>query len=197
MDTPSVSFAESELAVLRLLSAQYKDVDAATSEIARLTAELTLPKGSIHVLSDVHGEDVKLRHIINNASGTLRPLVDRIFSERSRDEKDELLSLLFYPAETLESRLPGLSPEQRTDYVFRSLNDLLAILRILSGRTSLKRVEDVLPKEYASILREKEDRFYEITGAQRTAVAVAYFTLVIFLGHQTFLAFDRIEALAR
>ncbi len=154
MDTPSVSFAESELAVLRLLSAQYKDVDAATSEIARLTAELTLPKGSIHVLSDVHGEDVKLRHIINNASGTLRPLVDRIFSERSRDEKDELLSLLFYPAETLESRLPGLSPEQRTDYVFRSLNDLLAMLRILSGRTSLKRVEDVLPKEYASILRE-------------------------------------------
>ena len=50
---------------------------------------------------------------------------------------------------------------------------------------------------YASILREKEDRFYEITGAQRTAVAVAYFTLVIFLGHQTFLAFERIEALAR
>lgn len=50
---------------------------------------------------------------------------------------------------------------------------------------------------YASILREKEDRFYEITGAQRAAVAVAYFALVIFLGHQTFLAFDRIEALAR
>jgi len=50
---------------------------------------------------------------------------------------------------------------------------------------------------YASILREKEDRFYEITSGQRAAVAIAYFTLVIFLGHQTFMALDRVEALAR
>ena len=50
---------------------------------------------------------------------------------------------------------------------------------------------------YASILREKEDKFYEVTGAQRAAIAVAYFSLVIFLGHQTFIAFDRMAALAR
>jgi Zn-dependent protease len=50
---------------------------------------------------------------------------------------------------------------------------------------------------YASILREKEDKFYEVTFPQRAAVAVAYFSLVVFLGHQTFLAFDRIGALAR
>jgi Zn-dependent protease len=50
---------------------------------------------------------------------------------------------------------------------------------------------------YASILREKEDRFYEITPRQRAAVAIAYFALVIFLGHQTFMAFDRIGELAR
>lgn len=50
---------------------------------------------------------------------------------------------------------------------------------------------------YAAILREKEDRFYEITGGQRAVVAIAYFTLVIFLGHQTFMALDRVEALAR
>jgi Zn-dependent protease len=50
---------------------------------------------------------------------------------------------------------------------------------------------------YAAILREKEDRFYEITGAQRVAIAVAYFSLVIFLGHQTFLAMDRVASLAR
>ncbi len=50
---------------------------------------------------------------------------------------------------------------------------------------------------YASIMREKEDTFYEITAAQRGAVAVTYFSLVIFLGHQTFLALARVEALAR
>lgn len=50
---------------------------------------------------------------------------------------------------------------------------------------------------YASILREKEDRFYEITNPQRVAIAIAYFSLVIFLGHQTFVTLDRVEALAR
>ncbi|HEY3056859.1 MAG TPA: site-2 protease family protein [Thermoanaerobaculia bacterium] len=50
---------------------------------------------------------------------------------------------------------------------------------------------------YASIVREKEGKFYELTGAQRTAIAVAYFSLVIFLGHQTFVALDRVKALAR
>jgi Zn-dependent protease len=49
---------------------------------------------------------------------------------------------------------------------------------------------------YASIVREKEGTFYEVTGAQRAAIAVAYFSLVIFLGHQTFVTIDRVSALA-
>ncbi|MGZ8852734.1 MAG: metalloprotease [Thermoanaerobaculia bacterium] len=51
---------------------------------------------------------------------------------------------------------------------------------------------------YASILREKkEDKYYEVTGAQRAAIAIAYFSLVIFLGHQTFTVFERVAALAK
>lgn len=51
---------------------------------------------------------------------------------------------------------------------------------------------------YASILREKEDKhFYEVTGAQRAGIAIAYFALVIFLGHQTWMAYDRLEMLRR
>lgn len=172
MATPSVSLSESELAVLRVLSRQHKDEDEATAEIVRLTAELSLPKGSIHVLSDVHGEDVKLRHIINNASGTLRPLVDSIFAERSRTDKDELLALLFYPAETLERRLPGLSSGEKADFVLRVLNDLLAILRVLSGRTSLRRVEQILPAEYASILREMLHEAFSERGPAYIAAIV-------------------------
>lgn len=51
---------------------------------------------------------------------------------------------------------------------------------------------------YASILREREDKqFYEVTGGQRAAIAVAYFSLVLFLGHQTWMALDRLEMLRR
>jgi membrane-associated protease RseP (regulator of RpoE activity) len=51
---------------------------------------------------------------------------------------------------------------------------------------------------YASIVREKTDRrFYEVTPAQRAAIAVLYFALVIFLGHQTWMTYDRLELLRR
>lgn len=51
---------------------------------------------------------------------------------------------------------------------------------------------------YASIVREKTDpRFYEITGSQRAAIAILYFALVIFLGHQTSAAYDRLELLRK
>ena len=49
---------------------------------------------------------------------------------------------------------------------------------------------------YASIDREKTDpRFYEVTPPQRAAIAILYFALVIFLGHQTWMTYDRLELL--
>jgi Zn-dependent protease len=51
---------------------------------------------------------------------------------------------------------------------------------------------------YASLDREKTDkRFYEVTPTQRAAIAVLYFALVIFLGHQTWMTYDRLEILRR
>src|SRR3954454_14813641 len=94
---------EDQLATLRPLAAQVPNVDAAVAEIARRSAELTLPRGTIHVISDIHGEDKKLRHVINNASGTLRPLVERLFKGRMDEARfRELLTLIFYPAEVVE-----------------------------------------------------------------------------------------------
>ncbi len=94
---------EDELITLRALSSRFPDIDSATAEIARLAAVLTLPKGTVHVISDVHGEDKKLRHVINNASGTLRPLVQGLFAGRmSPEEFQEFLTLIFYPAEVVE-----------------------------------------------------------------------------------------------
>ncbi len=50
---------------------------------------------------------------------------------------------------------------------------------------------------YASIVREKEDKaFYDVTFTQRAAIAAPYFILVVFLGHQTYLALDRLAAVA-
>lgn len=51
---------------------------------------------------------------------------------------------------------------------------------------------------YASLNREKSDpHYYDITGAQRAAIATLYFALVIFLGHQTWMAYGRLELLSQ
>jgi Zn-dependent protease len=49
---------------------------------------------------------------------------------------------------------------------------------------------------YASLNREKTDpHFFEITPPQRAAIAALYFGLVIFLGHQTWMAWSRMQLL--
>jgi Zn-dependent protease len=51
---------------------------------------------------------------------------------------------------------------------------------------------------YLSIVREKDDKaFYDVTVSQRVFVAIAYFGLVIFLGHQTYVNLNRLAALAK
>ena len=51
---------------------------------------------------------------------------------------------------------------------------------------------------YASIAREKDDKsFYDVTFTQRASIAVAYFFLVVFLGHQTWMSLSRLGAFPR
>lgn len=51
---------------------------------------------------------------------------------------------------------------------------------------------------YLSILREKDDKsFYDVTISQRVFIAIAYFGLVIFLGHQTYMNVNRWVALMK
>src|ERR1700753_1722359 len=100
---PGATSRQYELSLLRALARQFPNVDSAMAEIARLSAVLTLPKGTVHVISDIHGEDKKLRHVINNASGTLRPLVERLFKSKMTPQQfQEFLTLVFYPAEIVE-----------------------------------------------------------------------------------------------
>src|SRR6201984_3320177 len=106
---------DADLAKLAPLAREGPNLVSANAEIARFSAELTLPRGTIHVISDIHGEDKKLRHVINNASGTLRPLVERLLKDRMPPQQfQEFLTLVFYPAEVvgrLEETLQ--SPHER------------------------------------------------------------------------------------
>jgi fructose-1,6-bisphosphatase III len=147
---------DAELAKLAPLARERPNIDSAIAEIARLSAELTLPRGTIHVISDIHGEDKKLRHVINNASGTLRPLVERLLKDRMPPEQfQEFLTLVFYPAEVIDRLEQTLqSKQERKDYAMRTLDNLFHIVRVLAARRSLKNSMRIFPAEYRELLAE-------------------------------------------
>lgn len=145
-----------EIETLRGVARRVPNIDSAIAEIARFSAELTLPKGTIHVISDIHGEDKKLRHVINNASGTLRPLVEKLLKEKlPTEEFDEFLKLIFYPAEVVGKLEKTLrEPEDQKAYAMRTLQSLFEVIRVLAGRHSLKHAIRLFPSEYAELFSE-------------------------------------------
>ena len=156
---PGPSHAEPsryELTLLRALAREFPNIDSALAEIARLSAVTTLPKGTVHVISDIHGEDKKLRHVINNASGTLRPLVEHLFEGKMEPQEfQEFLTLTFYPAEvTLRLEQTLTDPQELRIYALRTLKHQFELVRVLASRYSLKRTMQVFPPEYADLFSE-------------------------------------------
>ncbi len=141
---------------MRALSREFPNIDRAIAEIARLSAELTLPMGTLHVISDIHGADRKLRHVINNASGNLRPLVERLLKDRlPAREFDDLVMLLFYPAEVVARLQTSLkTASEQKAYASRTLGHLFTIVRELASRRSLNGVLKVFPPQFSDLLQE-------------------------------------------
>lgn len=148
--------SELDTTLLRPLARLFPTIRQAQTEIARLTASLSLPKGTIHVLSDVHGEDVKLRHVINNASGTLRPLVEKLFAERlSAERLQQFLTLLFYPHELLQRLEPTFTSEaERVAFARATLQRLFELVRTLARRSTLERALSVLAADFRELVLE-------------------------------------------
>jgi fructose-1,6-bisphosphatase III len=131
-----------DLALLQAMSQQYRTAAAAGQELAARRAELLLAMPAIHVISDVHGEAAKLRHVINNASGRLRPLVDRLFTSRLVErERQELLAVLYYPREQMQHLRDWLNkPRRRRQWVSGMLRRQFEMIREMSGQRRLSQV---------------------------------------------------------
>lgn len=142
--------------LMQTLSDRYPSIADALAAISARSAQLALPMGTVHIVSDVHGEYKKLRHIINNASGTLRPLVDELFADMLPDDaRVELLNLIYYPREAYDYKLSLLPDEnERQVFLLGIIDAKLKILRTLAQRYSMSDVEKVLPHPYQTLFRE-------------------------------------------
>ena len=105
---------------LRLLSEKFPNAQAVVTELINLRAILSLPKGTEHFVSDLHGESSAFIHMIKNASGVVRKKVDEVYGlgtmdkgqwtmdkgqgtmGLSEEEKRALCALIYYPDERIE-----------------------------------------------------------------------------------------------
>ncbi len=136
---------ESEHKYLYELARTYPNKNAVSSEIINLCAILSLPKGTEHFMSDLHGEHEAFSHIRKSASGVIRHKVDLLFaSTLSERERSELATLIYYP----KGKLAELCDERElpTSWYKQTLVRLLDISRLVSSKYTRSKVRKRLSK---------------------------------------------------
>ncbi|MCQ2334817.1 MAG: fructose-1,6-bisphosphatase [Paludibacteraceae bacterium] len=138
---------------LRLLSEKFPTISAAATEIINLEAILSLPKGTEHFVSDLHGADEAFLHVLKNASGVIRRKVDDIYGDTlPEEEKRALCAMIYYPEERL-----AYCHQQKGDIsdVYKTrLLQVAAIARAVTVKYTRSKVRKLIRKDYAYIIEE-------------------------------------------
>lgn len=153
---------------LQLLSEKFPNSQSVITELINLRAILSLPKGTEHFVSDLHGESMAFIHMIKNASGVVRRKVDEVYGDTlSEEEKRALCALIYYPDERLElvkrfydgEHIPDLQSQianipSLDEWYVRRLGQVVEIARAVTIKYSRSKVHKLLPPDYAYIIGE-------------------------------------------
>lgn len=143
---------------LRLLSEKFPNKNAIVTELINLKAILSLPKGTEHFVSDLHGASNAFIHMVKNASGVIRRKVDDIFGDNmSEEEKRALCALIYYPDERIELIKSGVIPFSEAcieDWYSSNLHHVVDVARAVTVKYTRSKVRKMLPKQFAYIIEE-------------------------------------------
>ena len=97
---------ENDIRYLRCLAKQYPTIAETATEIINLQSILSLPKGTEHFITDIHGEYEQFQHITKNASGAIKQKIEEEFGNTiGLKEKRNLATLIYYPREKMKQVL--------------------------------------------------------------------------------------------
>lgn len=144
---------ESQLHYLQLLARQYPSIRAASTVIVDLNAQLHLPKGTDHFVSDVHGEYEAFRHVLKSGSGSIKRRIDEVFGRSlSEEERRTLATLIYYPEAKLPLTLKTVV--DKAEWYRTTLMRLVRLCRDISGKYPRARVRSFLPDDLAGVIEE-------------------------------------------
>lgn len=157
---------------LELLSENFRNIDETTKEIINLEAILSLPKGTEHFLSDIHGEYEAFDHILRNGSGVIKEKLKEVFGNRlPKKELNLLATIIYYPEEKLNLLKKEFSTVEYKEYQKILLLRLLEVTQVAARKYTRSKVRKLLPKDFDYIIeellykmqtRDKEDYYEKI-----------------------------------
>lgn len=142
-----------DIKYLKTLSRQYPTIAAAATEIINLQAILSLPKGTEHFITDIHGEYEQFQHILKNGSGAIKRKINEEFGNAfSAAEKKSIATLIYYPELKLEQ--VQKTEENLDDWYCVMLYRLICVCKSASSKYTRSKVRKALPKDFAYVIEE-------------------------------------------
>ena len=133
-----------DLRYLRSLSKQYPTVAAAATEIINLQAILSLPKGTEHFITDIHGEYDQFQHVLKNGSGAIkRKIEDEFGNAISAAEKKSLATLIYYPEQMMEQVLRNRDGMDMEDWYKVTLYRLIRVCKCASSKYTFQSAKGI------------------------------------------------------
>ena len=163
---------QTDLRYLKSLAKQYPPVAAAATEIINLQAILSLPKGTEHFITDIHGEYDQFQHVLKNGSGAIkRKIEDEFGNAISQAEKKSIATLIYYPEQKMEQVIK--TEENMEDWYKVTLYRLIRICKGASSKYTRSKVRKALPKDFAYVIEEL------LTGRPDVSDQEAYYNEII------------------
>ena len=98
---------------LNHLAKAYPSPQTTAEAIINLQAQLNLPKGTEHFISDIHGEFEAFCKVVSHASGAIKRRIAEIFGDTLSDAEKVNLGALIYTPETMLGVMLPVAGEQR------------------------------------------------------------------------------------
>ena len=163
---------ENDLRYLRSLARQYPTVAQAATEIVNLQAILSLPKGTEHFITDIHGEYEQFQHILKNGSGAIKRKIEEEFgSAITVTEKKSLATLIYYPEQKMEQVLKA--EENIDDWYKVTMYRLIRVCKSASSKYTRSKVRKAIPADFSYGIEEL------LTGRPDVSDQEAYYNEII------------------
>lgn len=163
---------QNDIRYLTVLKQQYPTIASAATEIINLKAIMSLPKGTEHFITDVHGEYDQFLHVLKNGSGAIRRKIDEIMGPAARiSDKKAIATLIYYPSEKLAE--VSENEEDMDEWYRVTIYILVRIAIAAASKYTRSKVRKAMSPDFAYIMEEL------MTGRPDESDQEAYYTEII------------------